>query len=57
VPTAQLEAVEFLLPNVEEVYCANLRSEWAFAVADAYQHWSDVSEDEVTELLGSFRNL
>jgi len=57
VPTAQLEAVEFLLPNVEEVYCANLRSEWAFAVADAYQHWSDVSEEEVTELLGSFRNL
>ena len=57
VPTAQLEAVEFLLPNVEEVYCANLRSEWAFAVADAYQHWSDVSEGEVTELLSSFRNL
>ena len=57
VPTAHLEAVEFVLPNVEEVYCANLRSEWAFAVADAYQHWSDVSEGEVTELLGSFRNL
>ena len=57
VPTAHLEAVEFILPNVEEVYCANLRSEWAFAVADAYQHWSDVSEEEVTELLSSFRNL
>lgn len=57
VPTAHLEAVEFVLPNVEEVYCANLRSEWAFAVADAYQHWSDVSEEEVNELLSSFRNL
>ena len=57
VPTAHLEAVEFVLPNVEEVYCANLRSEWAFAVADAYQHWSDVNEGEVKELLGSFRNL
>ena len=54
VPTAHLEAVEFVLPNVEEVYCANLRSEWAFAVADAYQHWSDVSEDEVIELLKGF---
>lgn len=57
VPTANLDAVEFILPNVEEVYCANLRNEWAFAVADAYQHWSDVGEEEVTELLGSFRNL
>jgi putative phosphoribosyl transferase len=57
VPTANLDAVEFILPNVEEVYCANLRNEWAFAVADAYQHWSDVSEEEVTELLSSFRNL
>lgn len=57
VPTANLNAVEFILPNVEEVYCANLRNEWAFAVADAYQHWSDVGEEEVTELLGSFRNL
>ena len=57
VPTAHLEAVEGVLPNVSEVYCANLRSEWAFAVADAYQHWSDVSEEEVTELLSSFRNL
>lgn len=57
VPTAHLEAVEFVLPNVEEVYCANLRSEWAFAVADAYKHWSDVSEGEVVELLSSFKNL
>ncbi len=54
VPTAHLEAVEFVLPNVEEVYCANLRSEWVFAVADAYQHWSDVSEAEVMELLKGF---
>ncbi|MGB9936757.1 MAG: phosphoribosyltransferase [Methanobacterium sp.] len=54
VPTAHLEAVEFVLPNVQEIYCANLRSEWAFAVADAYQHWSDVSEDEVIELLKGF---
>ena len=57
VPTANLDSVEFVLPNVEEVYCANLRSEWAFAVADAYKHWSDVSEGEVMELLSSFRNL
>ncbi len=57
VPTANLDSVEFVLPNVEEVYCANLRSEWAFAVADAYQHWSDVSEGEVMELLSSFRNI
>jgi putative phosphoribosyl transferase len=54
VPTAHWEAVENVLPNVEEFYCANLRSGWAFAVADAYQKWTDVSEEEVIEILKGF---
>jgi len=54
VPTAHWEAVENVLPNVEEFYCANLRSGWAFAVADAYQKWTDVREEEVIEILKGF---
>lgn len=54
VPTAHWEAIENVLPSVEEFYCANLRSGWAFAVADAYQHWTDVSEEEVMEILKGF---
>lgn len=54
VPTAHWEAVENVLPDVEEFYCANLRSGWVFAVADAYQKWSDVSEEEVIEILKGF---
>ncbi len=54
VPTAHWEAIENVLPNVEEFYCANLRSGWAYAVADAYQHWTDVIEEEVIEILKNF---
>lgn len=54
VPTAHWEAIENVLPNVEEFYCANLRSGWAYAVADAYQRWTDVSEEEVMEILKGF---
>lgn len=54
VPTAHWEAIENVLPSVEEFYCANLRSGWAFAVADAYERWTDVGEEEVIEILKNF---
>jgi predicted phosphoribosyltransferase len=54
VPTAHWEAIENVVPNVEALYCANLRSGWTFAVADAYVNWSDVSEEEVIEILKNF---
>ena len=55
VPTGNWQAIENVVPNVEALYCANLRSGWTFAVADAYVNWSDVTEDEVIEILKSFR--
>lgn len=54
VPTGHLEAIERVAPNVDVLYCANLRSGWAFAVADAYEKWTDVSEEEVIEILKGF---
>jgi putative phosphoribosyl transferase len=47
VPTAQKDAVGFILPAVDALVCANVRGGWQFAVADAYREWCDVSDAEL----------
>jgi predicted phosphoribosyltransferase len=54
VPTAHLQALEKVAPHVDEIYCVNIRGGWNFAVADAYQRWYDVDDEEVTEILEEF---
>ena len=56
VPTAHSESVQMILEEVEAIYCPNLRSGLSFAVADAYEQWSDLDEEEVIRLLQEFRN-
>ena len=51
VPTAHEEAAGRLAPGVDAVYVANLRSGPVFAVADAYERWRDVPEDEARKIL------
>lgn len=51
VPTAQAESAARIAPLVEVLYCPNLRTGTSFAVADAYQEWSDVVEESVVALL------
>ncbi len=51
VPTGHLESVRKIAENVDLVLCPNIRSGMSYAVADAYQRWSDVTEDELIELL------
>jgi len=51
VPTAHIEALRRISPEVDKVYCLNVRSGSLFAVADAYAHWYDVSDEEVKEYL------
>jgi predicted phosphoribosyltransferase len=46
VPTAHVEAVRKLSGMVEAVYCPNIRRSRPFAVAEAYQNWYDVGEEE-----------
>jgi len=53
VPTAHAESVQNLAREVTALYCANIRWGWSFAVADAYQTWSDVSEEMVLKELQS----
>jgi len=50
-PTGSLDNLNLLKSQFSMIYCANIRSGHTFAVADAYQQWSDVSEDEVMDIL------
>jgi putative phosphoribosyl transferase len=47
VPTGHDQSVELIAGVADEMYCANIRGGGRFAVADAYESWHDVSEDEV----------
>jgi predicted phosphoribosyltransferase len=51
VPTAPDDTVGRIAERVEAVFCANVREGRPFAVADAYQRWSDVTEDEAASIL------
>lgn len=51
VPTAPLRSIQPILPLVDQLICLNIREGPYFAVADAYQHWYDVSTDETKQIL------
>jgi len=51
VPTASKNALELVSPYVDKIFCLNIRESTVFAVADAYQEWHDLTEQEVLELL------
>jgi predicted phosphoribosyltransferase len=53
VPTGHDYSVKQMAGEVEALYCANIRSGRSFAVADAYEMWTDVDEEEVVTLLTS----
>jgi predicted phosphoribosyltransferase len=52
VPTGPSHTVRRISANVSRIYCANIRSGMSFAVADAYEYWSDVTEQEALKALG-----
>jgi predicted phosphoribosyltransferase len=47
--------VERIAAKVDGIYCANIRTGLRFAVADAYERWYDVTEEEVREQLKNLR--
>ena len=57
VPTGHAGAVERIAAAADSVYCPNIRQGLSFAVADAYQQWTDVDESEVVEILDRFREI
>ncbi len=55
VPTASASAESKVRDVVDELICPHIGSGYVFAVANAYQHWYDVPEDEVIALLQEYR--
>ena len=57
IPTAHEESLQAVAERVNAVYCPNIRGGPVFAVADAYEHWRDLDEEEVVSLLEDFRKM
>lgn len=55
VPVASHTAVQKVQPLVDEVVCPFVSIMPWFAVASFYRHWYDLSDSEVTSLLGEWR--
>jgi predicted phosphoribosyltransferase len=55
VPTGSAAAVDRIAAMVDEVHCANVRTGWSFAVADAYLEWSDEHDETVQLILDRLR--
>ena len=51
VPTGSARTVEVMREEVDEIVCLNVRSGYRFAVAEAYRHWHDLSDDEVLRII------
>jgi predicted phosphoribosyltransferase len=51
VPTAPWSAIELVKPHAELILCLNVRTGPYFAVADAYEVWYDLEDEDVVELL------
>ncbi|HOB17275.1 MAG TPA: phosphoribosyltransferase family protein [Candidatus Methanoculleus thermohydrogenotrophicum] len=57
VPTGSLHAVTFIAGKADLVVCPNIRTSRMFAVAQAYERWHDIADQEVQELLLQARNM
>jgi predicted phosphoribosyltransferase len=51
VPTAPQRTIDALADGPDEIYCANIRETQAFAVAETYENWYDLAEEEVVAML------
>lgn len=51
VPTGSAHAIALLEPNADKLVCLNVRTRPIFAVADAYENWYDLSDNEAIEYL------
>lgn len=54
VPTGHNTAIEEIARRVHAFYCPNIRSGPRFAVAEAYEKWTDVSEAQAEAILKTF---
>lgn len=55
VPTGSADRIRKVAREVEALYCANIRAGWGFAVAEAYQRWFDLEEEEAVRMVKEFQ--
>ncbi len=55
VPTGLEKTADLILSQIDELICLNVRSGFIFAVADAYENWYDLDDDEVISILNNIR--
>jgi predicted phosphoribosyltransferase len=55
VPTAPRSAIELVKPHADLILCLNIRTGPFFAVADAYEVWYDLEDEDVVKLLEGSR--
>jgi predicted phosphoribosyltransferase len=51
IPTAPPRSIERIVEGTDGVFCPNVREGPFFAVAEAYEHWYDLSDEEVMQLV------
>jgi predicted phosphoribosyltransferase len=56
IPTAHISAIERVRPLVDHLVCTHIERGWSFAVAEAYEQWYDVPDDEVIEIMNRIRS-
>jgi len=54
VPTGSDRTTDFILPEVDELICLNVRGGFHFAVADAYRKWYDLTDEEVISIIRKY---
>ena len=55
VPTGSADRVRRVAREVDALYCANIRGGWGFAVAEAYQRWFDLEEEEAVRIVQAYQ--
>jgi predicted phosphoribosyltransferase len=55
IPTAHDSSLYPIARHVDAIYCANMRGGNSFSVADAYQNWSDINENEIHAILAQMK--
>jgi putative phosphoribosyl transferase len=54
VPTGHQQSLQKISAHADEIYCANVRGGYSFAVADAYRNWRDVDQAEAAGIFKKF---
>lgn len=57
VPTGSAGAVNLVSTKTATIICLNYKDRYPFAVADAYRHWHDLSDEEVLESMRTLDTL